>query len=376
MKNLPLFSHIILQPTTICNLQCRYCYLPDRDKAERMTKEVAEAISRSIKILDHPVCLVWHGGEPLAAGIKLFQELVEPFRELLNQQKIRHSIQTNGTLINQQWCDFFRKEKFQIGISLDGTEIHNSERVTVTGIPAFPKIMSGIKLLQQNNLSFSVIATINPKNVNDPFGFYEFFSSLGCSSLNINIEEREGFNRYSKGLKKRQVQNFWEKLFEAWQKNPILKIRELDMALGYIAAVLRRNDTRGNKRYARGFWPTVAYNGDLVVISPEFISVAESERQQFVVGNVLEKELHQLMRESQNIWYIKEFFEGVNNCKQFCEYYEFCGGGQASNKYFELGNIAGTETTHCQNSRKFVMDAVLKSFQNVSNKQRRDSERR
>jgi len=364
MKEVPLFNHIILQPTTICNLNCRYCYLPDRDRAEVMTKEITEAIAQSIKKLDCPICLVWHGGEPLATGIKTFQELIEPFKNLCNKQKIRHSVQTNGTLISQQWCNFFREENFQIGISLDGNESQNLERITITGVSAFPKIMNGINLLKQNNLSFSILATINPKNVNDPRAFYEFFSSLGCSSLNINVEEKEGFNQHSRGLQKKKIKHFWAELFKAWRQNPVIKIREIDMALGYISFLLFSIDKNVEKKQyaARGFWPTVAFNGDVVVISPEFISTAENERQKFVVGNVLATPLHKLVRQSQEAWYVKEFFAGVDSCRQTCEYYEFCGGGQASNKYFELGDIAKTKTAHCQNTRIIVMDAILASL--------------
>ena len=364
MENIPLFRHIVLQPTTVCNLNCQYCYLPDRDKVESMTKEVSEALVKSIETLSHSVCLVWHIGEPLATGIRTFKELIEPFRKLRADKKIRHSVQTNGTLISQQWCELFREEKFEIGVSIDGNESHNSKRVTITGVPAFPKIMNGIKLLKQNSLSFSVLATVNSKNIKQADTFYDFFSSLGCSSLNINVEEKEGFNRHSRGAKKNEVRRFWEELFKAWVKNPVIKIRELNMALGYIASTLSNNNKSEKKHYGRGFWPTIAFNGDLTVISPEFISTNEDERQRFIVGNILKTPLHQLVYEAQNAWYVKEFFTGVNNCRQSCEYYEFCGGGQASNKYFELGDITGTETTHCRNSRKFVMDAVLKSLSN------------
>jgi len=366
MKNVPLFRHIILQPITVCNLNCRYCYLPDRDKVERMTREITDAVAKSIEALDCSICLVWHGGEPLAIGIKTFQELIEPFRELRIKQKIRHSIQTNGTLISQQWCDFFKEEKFEIGVSLDGNEFQNSERVTITGIPAFPKIMNSIELLKRNNLPFSVLATVNPKNISDPNAFYDFFSSLKCDSLSINVEEREGFNRDSCGLKKGELKRFWKGLFKAWRKNPVIKIRELDMALGWINSVISRGKKEGEKKYyARGFWPTVAFNGDVVIISPEFISTNESERQQFIVGNVIEKPLHQIVSESQNVWYAKEFFAGVANCRRICAYYEFCGGGQASNKYFELGDIAGTETAHCQNTRQLVVDSILEVFESI-----------
>lgn len=365
MKTIPLFRHIILQPITVCNLNCRYCYLPDRDKVERMTREITESIAKSVEILDHPVCLIWHGGEPLATGIKAFRELIEPFGKLRIKQRVRHSIQTNGTLISQEWCDFFHKEKFEIGVSLDGDELQNSERVTITGIPAFPKIINGIKMLKQNGLSFSILATVNSMNIGDPEAFYEFFSSLGCNSLSINVEEKEGFNRNSRGFKKSDVKRFWRGLFKIWQENPVIKIREFDMALGWINSVISCKDKKG-EHYARGFWPTVAFNGDLVVISPEFISTNEDERQEFIVGNVVEKPLHQLVEQAQNSWYVKEFFTGVANCRRICAYYEFCGGGQASNKYFELGDIVGTETAHCQNTRQLVVDSILEVFESTN----------
>ena len=104
----------------------------------------------------------------------------------------------------------------------------------------------------------------------------------------------------------------------------------------------------------------------MVIISPEFISTNENERQQFIVGNVVEKPLHQIVFESQNVWYAKEFFAGVANCRRTCAYYEFCGGGQASNKYFELGDIAGTETAHCQNTRQLVVDSILEVFESAN----------
>jgi len=364
MKNTSFFSHIVLQPTTLCNLNCRYCYLPDRDKVDVMTKEVTTAIAESITTTEQPVCLVWHGGEPLATGIRTFQELIQPFRGLYEKKLVHHNIQTNGTLINQQWCDFFKEWDFQIGVSLDGNELHNQERVTITGVPAFRKIMHGIELLKQNDILFSIIATVNPKNIDSPSAFYNFFTSLGCASLNINIEEKEGFNRESLGLESEKVQHFWHELFLVWRENPVIKIREIDMTLGYIYATLKggQRNSGAKKHYGRGFWPTIAFNGDMVVLSPEFVSVDESDRQQFVVGNVLKKPLYQLVVEAQNAWYVKKFFEGVRECKNSCAYYEFCGGGQASNKYFELGDINRTETTHCRNSRKAVMDAVLDSF--------------
>lgn len=326
-----------------------------------MPIEVAKAIAGSIEKMASQVTLVWHGGEPLACGIQNFRQLIAPFSSMQKTGKIAHSIQTNGTLITNDWCRLFKDEGFSIGVSLDGNENQNSARVTWSDNSSYKSTVRGMGKLRENNISFGIIAVVNPRNIADPESLYRFFTETGCSILNVNIEEKEGLNRFSNGVGRQEVEAFWDGLFEAWKQNPILKIREFDSALGWLQSK-HDKDSQAKKIFHRDFWPTIATNGDVVVLSPEFISTQQEEKMKFVVGNVKETDLVEIVANSINSWYVQQFFTGTNNCREKCAYYEYCGGGQASNKYFELGDMTGTETAQCVNTRQLVVDAVLDSL--------------
>src|SRR3989442_573215 len=102
------FEHVVLQPTTACNLNCCYCYLPDRLKSLRMPVEVAAAVASALRAVPHPVTVLWHGGEPLATGLDRFRVLVRQFSALRTEGKVRHSLQTNATLLTREWCEFLK----------------------------------------------------------------------------------------------------------------------------------------------------------------------------------------------------------------------------------------------------------------------------
>ena len=358
-----------MQPTTACNLNCSYCYLPERHRAQVMSVGVAESVAKSVALASHRVDLLWHGGEPLAVGLTKFRSLCSPFAALRDAGRIRHSLQTNGTLLNDAWCDFLVEERFRVGVSVDGPAELNASRVGWAGAPAFGATMRGIELLRRRQLPFGVIAVVNPHNVSDPVAFYDFFRGLGCDTLNINIAEREGANAGAHDLPRGDVESFWSALFAAWRQNPSLRVREFDHVLGWAAAVLSSASESvrqppselGPAGRRRDMWPTVSRAGDVVVLSPELASAPHLERARFVVGNVLTDELHVIVRRGLAAWYVKEFRAGRRECEAHCQYFSFCGGGHASNKFFELGSFRGTETAHCRNSRQTLVDAVLAS---------------
>jgi uncharacterized protein len=106
-------------------------------------------------------------------------------------------------------------------------------------------------------------------------------------------------------------------------------------------------------------WPTVDVRGDVVVLAPELMAVGESERDHFIVGNVLRTPLTQIVRASEAAEYVQAFWRGAQACRSTCQYFSYCGGGHASNKYFESGSTEGTETDHCRYSTQYVLDAVI-----------------
>ena len=106
-------------------------------------------------------------------------------------------------------------------------------------------------------------------------------------------------------------------------------------------------------------FPTIGWNGDVTVLSPELAGIESSIYSDFVVGNVLTQSLVDIISASANAEYVKDFFTGVGSCKETCTFFEFCMGGQASNKFFELGTTNGTETTFCRNSKQYPLMALL-----------------
>jgi uncharacterized protein len=205
-----------------------------------------------------------------------------------------------------------------------------------------------------------VIAVVNHRNIHHPRELYSFFASLGCRSLNINIVEKEGLNINGVGVCDEEVRMFWNELFRAWRAKPVLRIREFDYALGWMDAVCKEH--RRTKPKPRNLWPTISANGDVFLLSPELMSAPAGERAQFVVGNVLEDEFLDIVEKAKSTQYVKDFERGVRRCERDCAYYSFCGGGQASNKYFELRTMDGTETSYCRNSKKALIDVVIASL--------------
>ena len=132
-------SYVIMQPTTLCNLDCAYCYLPFRARDQRMPVEVARGGGGDVNDwagARHRFSVIWHGGEPLAAGREHLAALMAPFRG------VEHHIQTNATLIDDAWCDFFVEHDIRVGVSIDGAAAaHRRSGWTGAAGPAYDKIM-------------------------------------------------------------------------------------------------------------------------------------------------------------------------------------------------------------------------------------------
>ncbi len=352
-----VWSQVLLQPTTLCNLNCSYCYLPDRRSNLRMETEIAEAVAAAIAKHNQRITVLWHGGEPLATGLEHLSKLVSCFEPLREASLVRHSIQTNATLIDNGWCDFFQKHNIDVGVSLDGPEAFSSLRVNWSGRPAYNRIMGGVSRLNEAGVPFSVICVPSPQALRRPRDLYEYMADLGVKRLGINIEEAEGLNRHSQ-QDESLVWRFWTGLFEAYIENPVLNIREFDKAIGWVR---RTQHLAGQPHPLRSLdvIPSVNINGDVVLLSPEFMAAQEDERAQFVVGNVKSKNLGEILRDADRTPYIQDYWNGIGRCAKSCDYFDYCQGGHASNKFYENGSCDSTVTNHCRNSQQAPLDSVL-----------------
>jgi uncharacterized protein len=184
-------SYVIMQPTTLCNLDCAYCYLPHRAADRRMPVEVAAAVATTVNewAAEAPrFSVVWHGGEPLAAGRDHLAALMAPFTG------VEHHIQTNATLIDDAWCEFFVAHDIHIGLSIDGPRSRTAQRVLRGGSAAYDRILRGVEAVRRHGLPFAALCVVSDPEPGLAAELYAFFADLGCTVLGVNIEEQEGAN--------------------------------------------------------------------------------------------------------------------------------------------------------------------------------------
>ncbi|WP_235498147.1 multiple cyclophane-containing RiPP AmcA [Frankia sp. R43] len=342
-----------MQPTPLCNLDCSYCYLPNRKSKHLMPLSVARAVADGIRIsndAESPIesNIIWHGGEPLTAGIDALMHLMDCF-----PGTTKHSVQTNATLIDQQWVDFFESQKIHIGISIDGERSANTQRQDYSGREVYDRIVSGIEVLRGRGVPYDMIAVVSDPNPRRAEELYSFSVSLGSRSLAVNIEEREGENRRDHHFVDHAIKGFWTALWEAWQSEPAIPVREFERIRDY--ALIPNRD--------RGFpladpFPTVSWEGKVTLHSPELSGYSSPRHGEFASGNVLDQPFHQIIATGQQSSWVHEYARGIANCRESCRIFDFCRGGHASNRHFEHGRLDGTETSYCRNSKIALFDAV------------------
>lgn len=175
-----------------CNLRCTYCYYLEKSSlypaapAQTMSDELLERFIRDYIAAQagDAVSFAWHGGETLLRSRDFYRRVVELQRRYADGRQIDNSIQTNGTLLDDAWCEFFRENGWLVGISLDGPpEAHDLYRRDRQGGPTFEAVMRGVALLQKHGVEWNALAVVNRRNADDPAGFYRFFRSIGCRFL-------------------------------------------------------------------------------------------------------------------------------------------------------------------------------------------------
>lgn len=193
--------YVMLKPAGAhCNLACKYCYYLEKNNLYQnshrhlMTDEMLEQFTREyIEAQTMPqVLFTWHGGEPLMRSIDFYKKALALQKKYANGKQIDNVIQTNGTLLTDEWCEFFAKNHWLVGISIDGPqEYHDHYRVTPAGKPSWEKVMQGIQLLKKHHVEWNAMAVVNAYNAEHPLEFYHFFRDNGCQYLQFTpIVER------------------------------------------------------------------------------------------------------------------------------------------------------------------------------------------
>ena len=210
-------SCIMLQATPFCNLDCSYCYLPDRNNKHSMDAEyidlLLEKIINSEKSSDD-IEVWWHHGEPLVAGVEYYRRIMKCINEK-SRKNIFFGIQTNGYTLSKDWIELFREFDVNISISIDGPKyLHDKNRVLRNGRGTFDQILSNLKLMQAHDVPFQLKMVLTKDHLSQVGQIFEFFESNDFRSLSFIPEEIEGVhaNTSLQGRAK-DYRSFWETLY-------------------------------------------------------------------------------------------------------------------------------------------------------------------
>ncbi len=337
---------IIIQPTSLCPLACTYCYLPQRHLKQDMTPAVAAAVAAGIAPNWPPIEVVWHGGEPLAVGPQRLAALLEAFEPLRRTGRVQHKVQTGSTLITDAWCELFERYEIGVGVSIDGPRSTNRHRVDRAGRPMFDRIVAGVETLKRHGIPFIVLAVVSRDGTHRAVEVLDFLRDLGCRWVGFNIEAKEGANALGDPPELEDARRFWRDTFAWCRQNRDVTVREVQRLLGFLGLdpVVRAADARHD------LIPTIAWNGDVVLLSPELLGVADAAYHDFLAGNVMTDTLPTILRRAGDLRYVREFLVGLERCKATCEFFAYCQGAHTGDRYFEHGTFTAAETNHCRTS--------------------------
>ena len=358
----------VVQPSPFCNLDCTYCYLPDRGNKARMDEPtLVRTLERLVEsgLAQEQVTLVWHAGEPLAVPVAWYRrawELAEPI--LPKSLRVDESFQTNGTLIDDRWCDWFLERGSYVGVSVDGPAVLNDKtRRTRSGRGTFERTLAGMRTLQRRGVDFHVISVLTSESLEYADELYEFYVNHGIRRVGFNIEEQEGENAGSTLLAEGTVERyrrFLERFLErVTREQGRLIVRELDGARDALLARPPPGVEPFNDQAEPFAILSVAHDGSFTTFSPELLGMSGEPYGSFTLGNVHRQGFLDVVDTPLFRALHGDIQAGCQACKAECSYWAFCGGGAPANKHYENGSMRSTSTLYCTLTRKVVTDVVL-----------------
>jgi uncharacterized protein len=359
---------VVIQPTPFCNIDCSYCYLSNRSDKKQISLDTIKAIAeylRDVTVARPPLDVCWHAGEPLIVPISFYELAFQCFAGTSGAPPVRYLFQTNATLINDEWCEFFKRWPVQIGVSVDGPQkIHDAHRVDRSGRGTFGRVMRGISKLREHEVPFNVISVLTKDSLNDPDAIWQFYKSAGIDYVGFNIDEQEGGNQAST-LEPNQhlaaYRSFLSRIAELQESDPTIEVRELDnMFHNLTAPPLTEALTDDNRP---GAILNIDVDGNLTTFSPELLGRTYPGYGKFAWGNVHVNSFAELSQRDDFQHAYADIKAGIELCRTRCPYFAVCGGGCPSNKIAEHGTFAAAETKACRFNVQAVADVAIERWE-------------
>jgi uncharacterized protein len=373
---------VVLQPSSLCNLNCTYCYVPGRQDSSLMSEEVISAAARFIFSCNFPngeVEFLWHAGEPLAVGLPFYERAFSIIEDsAVGGLTLSHVMQTNGTLVDRDWCAFFRKHRIFVGLSVDGPALlHDKNRPTWGGRGTHAKVMRAFDLLREAGMSPTAICVLTNESLSSPDAIYDFFVTSGFKSVGFNIEESEGTHKSSllmpndKSVRDSYAE-FLKRIYERWRADGYaLRIREFNHLLNCVRCIQRDDDfVREPDEVVPFGILTIRRDGGISTYSPELASTKSIQYNDFLIGNVLNDSPLDVIRGNSFSRLQAEVAYGQSRCREGCTYYALCGGGFQSNRFTEHGSVRAMETLTCRLHRQTLIDVFVDQL-HIDSMQRR-----
>lgn len=322
-------SVMIKPASSKCNLRCKYCFYCDvaksrveSDKGIMSFKTAENVIKKALDFGSDSVSFTFQGGEPLLAGIDFFREFVSLVDKYnVNNLSVAYFLQTNATLIDEEWCSFFKKHKFLLGVSLDGNEQQNRYRVYPDGRQSFNDVVDCIELLKKHGVSFNIVSVLTKQLSNTLRDSYKFFKSMGIQYLQY-IPCLNNFND-EKGKYSMDNDDYLNYLTCAFKLYYNAKIRATNISIRQFDnyCLLCRNQNAEQCGMNGICSNQFVVEGDGSVYPCDFYCTDE-----FYLGNINESSFYEMYNSSITVEFIKDSFKLKDECRS-CEVFYLCRGG-------------------------------------------------
>jgi uncharacterized protein len=347
--------HLMAKPAgPACNLNCTYCFYLEKKNLFKpgttfMSDQVLEAYTEKyIRSQKGPtVEFTWQGGEPTLAGLEIFRKAIQYQKKFKGTKQITNSLQTNGTLMNEEWCCFLRKHNFLVGLSLDGpAEFHNNYRKNNGGKPTFQAVEKTISLLTKYQVDFNVLTTVNDTNSQEPLKIYDFYKRTGIqyvqfipivertageqdSALGLTLVSPEdtpnGSHVTNWSVKPDRYADFLITIFDRWVRYDIGKIYIMNFEWALSEVIYGVSGTCHHAERC-GFAGVIEHNGDIYSCDH---FVYPSHR----IGNILDDDPSMLFNSPSQLAFGDEKSNGLNNECRNCEVLHLCYGGCPKHRF-------------------------------------------
>jgi len=372
----PRIELLVIQPTPFCNIDCSYFYLPNRTmKAVVSSDTLGNLFSQLFASgwVQDSLPVVWHAGEPLVLPVAFYRDAFQTIDRLKPADlTVTHAFQTNGMLIDDDWCSFFADERVTVGVSVDGPRrFHDQNRVTRTGRGTFDRTIAGIRRLRRHDVPFHVISVLTSASMAAPAEMFEFYVGEAIEAVCFNVEESEGGHLSGSfadaGIEAayyRFLREFWR--LSASRPGAIRFIREIEHA---IEQVIRPEDAPFSNQLVEPFAViSMDWAGNISTFSPELLGLKNHQYDDYLLGNVNSGRLTDFPDSPNLARMLQDIGAGVGMCRRSCQYFSVCGGGEPVNKLAENGTFASAETTYCRLTKMRPTDLVLDAVERAEHR--------